>query len=147
MTYNKETEDVSIDAVYEKSRDIENVEYGDYSVSNCFKFSYNGKVIVATSFKRNIDIDDVQNPALINNSTISEYNFLRFDLSSNTVLTEITDFDEEGSLKNSIVNSIKETFVTLNNVNLLTNGVNAQEIDISVTLLNASSAENISQLV
>lgn len=144
--YNKETKDVSVDAVYEKSRDIENLEFGDYSVSNYFKFVYDDGVLVTTQFKRNIDIEDLENNALINNSSIGNYNFLKFDTSNNSVQTEIDGFDVENALKASVINSVKEMLVTMNNVNDLLTGADKQEIQVNALLLKASDAENISQL-
>lgn len=144
--YNKETKDVSVDAVYEKSRDIENLEFGDYSVSNYFKFVYDHGVLVTTQFKRNIDIEDLENNVLINNSSIGNYNFLKFDTSNNSVQTEIDGFDVENALKASVINSVKEMLVTMNNVNDLLIGADKQEIQVNALLLKASDAENISQL-
>ena len=144
--YNKETKDVSVDAVYEKSRDIENLEFGDYSVSNYFKFVYDDGVLVTTQFKRNIDIEDLENSALINNSSIGNYNFLKFDTSNNSMQTEIDGFDVENALKASVINSVKEMLVTMNNVNDLLTGADKQEIQVNALLLKASDAENISQL-
>lgn len=146
ITYNKTTKDFAIDAVYEKSRDIEDLMFGDYSTSKCFKFSYSNELLITTEFKRNIDIDDLDNRLLINDSSISEYNFLKFNLSSNSVVTEIDGFDVENALKASVISSVQEILITLNNVNLVTFDVDAQEIQVSSLVMSASDAENISQL-
>ncbi len=146
IDYNKDTKDVSVDAVYEKSRDIENLEFGNYSVSNCFRFCYNNGILTTTQFKRNIDINDLENSALINNSSINDYNFLKFNLTDNNVIAEIVDFDVENALKASVVNSVKDIMITLESVNELTDNMSAEEIQVLVTLTKASDAENILQL-
>ena len=146
IAYNKETEAVSVQAIYEKSRDIENLEFGNYSVSNYYKVSYNNGLLITTEFRRNIDIENVENSALINNNSISNYNFLKFDAVTNNVVTEIESFDVENALKNSVINSVKEIMLTMKNVNGLISGVNSQEIQVDISLFKATDAVNISQL-
>ncbi|MBP3581391.1 MAG: hypothetical protein J6J33_01405, partial [Clostridia bacterium] len=64
----------------------------------------------------------------------------------NSVQTEIDGFDVENALKASVINSVKEMLVTMNNVNDLLTGADKQEIQVNALLLKASDAENISQL-
>lgn len=146
IVYNKETEAVSVQVVYEKSRDIENLQFGNYSVSNYYKVSYDNGLLVTTEFKRNIDIEDAENTALINNNSISDYNFLKFETLTNNVVTEIEGFDVENALKNSVINSVKDIMLNMKNVNALISGVNSQEIQVDISLFKATDAANISQL-
>lgn len=146
IVYNKETEAVSVQVVYEKSRDIENLQFGNYSVSNYYKVSYDNGLLVTTEFKRNIDIEDAENTALINNNSISDYNFLKFETLTNNVVTEIEGFDVENALKNSVINSVKDIMLNMKNVNALISGANSQEIQVDISLFKATDAANISQL-
>lgn len=146
ILYNKETKDVSLEALFEKSRDIEDLEYGSYSKSNYFKFSYSGEIFTTTQFEREIDIEDLENDFLINDASIENYNFLKFNLENNTVITEINGIDYENILKTSIINSIQEIMIGLNNAEMLYTGIVTEEKQFDGMLLKITDAENISQL-
>lgn len=96
IKYYPRVESVQVETMIEKSRNNTGFDEDD-SKSDLFVFQYKNGEIYATSFTRNWDIDYVELLNLINHSSIDNYEVLKFDATTNTVVVNIVGFDDENS--------------------------------------------------
>ena len=87
LKYYPVIDEVSVEAMIEKSRNSSSVSTN--STADYFVFSYNNGEILANTFSRIYEFDDLENFTSFNPRIISKYTSLKFDATSNEVLNKI----------------------------------------------------------
>lgn len=142
VNYYHETKNIYFDILIEKSRN-----YGESgeSASEYYTVSYDSNHIIASSFKRNSNIDYEEDDSLINPVTISDYEAFRMNIANNEIIYETDGFNGEQTIRDDI----QEKLIKFGNLKNELSGfeplLKSEQITQKVILL--ANAEKISDFM